>query len=255
MSEGMVAEATTPAVPLTTQKGFRRKALTPEAKVQALEMFRRGEKAKDIARAIGVSPGVMTRERKHDEAFAAEWGRIQQERNRKQSKISAGQQELFLAAFAATGNEVKAAGLAGVSTKRFRRLQETDPGFALAYEDAKRDLAAMVLEEMLKRGVMGEEVPVLDSKGKVVGTRRTVSDKILSDLGKGLLPEMFAPERGVGGKKATVLVSINIGGRAQHLAVDGTVIEGEALPPLPDGKDGDGKGQTFKIPHFEQGEG
>jgi hypothetical protein len=67
-----------------------------------------------------------------------------------------------------------------------------DKAFAEAYRLSRLAGSEIVLEEMHRRGVEGFMEPVY-YQGNVVGHIRKYSDRALSDLARGLRPDMFDP--------------------------------------------------------------
>ncbi len=97
----------------------------------------------------------------------------------------------FLAALRESGNVVKAAREAGVSTSAAYRLSK-HPDYSEAFEAAKAEgeqaLAYRLLEEARRRGEEGVLEPVF-YQGQEVGRIRKFSDNLLMFQIKGLMPQ------------------------------------------------------------------
>jgi hypothetical protein len=143
-----------------------------------LAAVKRGAWLRDAARAAGYTVSGFWKERKRDPAFdeaveeALELsaaprfirptnGRRLQLRRHRRLRFHGWRREVFLAHFAATGNETEAAEAAGVSTATVYRHRVKDPDFAAAHQAALdqsyvRLEAEAVRQRLLAQGKMAE---------------------------------------------------------------------------------------------------
>jgi hypothetical protein len=163
------------------------------AKGTFLAAVKRGAWLRDAARAAGYTVSGFWKERKRDPAFdeaveeALELsaaprfirptnGRRLQLRRHRRLRFHDWRREVFLAHFAATGNETEAAEAAGVSTATVYRHRVKDPDFATAHQAAldqsyvrleaeavrQRLLAQRGMAEALERGLEVEPAIVAE---------------------------------------------------------------------------------------------
>lgn len=115
-------------------------------------------------------------------------------RKRPRGPISRPQREAFLAALSEGLSVHHAAGTVGRERRRFYNLRERDEAFAELWRDAY-DAGTMVLEdEARRRALEGIEEPVYQG-GKLVGTVRRYSDRLLEVLLRARRPEMYRENR------------------------------------------------------------
>jgi hypothetical protein len=113
------------------------------------------------------------------------------------SRIGKRQQQRFLIALAATGNEVAAATEAGIVRARLLELREDKEEFAAEWEQAKKTFAERLEKEAHRRAIQGIAEPLVsdgkvvrDDKGQPMLTPR-FSDSLLIALLKAERPEKF----------------------------------------------------------------
>lgn len=96
----------------------------------------------------------------------------------------------FLAALA-EGSSVKCACLkADVARRHVYRTRETDPAFALAWDDASEDGTDVMEDEASRRAVVGVDKPIYH-QGVKVDTVKEYSDALLKFLLTGRRPDKF----------------------------------------------------------------
>jgi hypothetical protein len=98
--------------------------------------------------------------------------------------------EAFLRNFPKYGRLGKTADAMGVKPHTVHGWLRQDNGFKEAYEDLRPVVAEMLLDEAVKRAKDGWKEPVYQG-GKLVGTVRKKSDRLMSQLLKGFNQEMF----------------------------------------------------------------
>ena len=123
-------------------------------------------------------------------------------------------QAAFISALTITGNVTRAAQSAGYDRASAYQRRESNPAFALAWDEAM-ELAVSALEiEARRRAAVGIDEPVY-YKGQVVGTTRKYSDTLLIFLLKAHRPEMYRDNfsiehTGKGGKPIEVAHTVDV---------------------------------------------
>jgi transposase-like protein len=135
----------------------------------------------------------------------------------------------FLEAFADTGNVSAAARAADVGRRTHYDWLKKDKEYKAAYEAAVED-AADALELEARARAMGEQEPVFDKKGELVGHRKKASDLLMIFLLKGLRPDKYAQQHVLAGKGkggAVLLEHIVAGVLTANEKLDEGVVDGE----------------------------
>ena len=98
--------------------------------------------------------------------------------------LSANRKQAFLAELSKHGVAIRAARAASPGSTTgalttFKDERARDPEFARAWEEAIENAHASLLEELIRRGKDGVDVPLQDASGNIVGVKKQYSDKLL----------------------------------------------------------------------------
>jgi transposase-like protein len=134
----------------------------------------------------------------------------------------------FLEAFADTGNVSAAARAADVGRRTHYDWLKKDKDYKAAFEAAVED-AADALELEARARALGEQDPVFNKAGELVGHRKKASDLLMIFLLKGLRPEKYAQQHVVAGKGkgGAILLEHIVAGVLTDDEKAGTVVDGE----------------------------
>ncbi len=112
------------------------------------------------------------------------------------TKTTAKKKELFLAAFAKSGNVWWSTTKAGVERTTHYRWLKTDKAYVKKFEQAREDAGDLLEAEILRRGYEGVLEPVF-YRGVKCGEVRKYSDTLLIFHTKGVRPEKYRENLGV----------------------------------------------------------
>lgn len=98
--------------------------------------------------------------------------------------LSANRKQAFLRELSKHGVAIRAAravspGQPTGAISTFKDERKRDEAFSAAWDDAIENAHASLLEELIRRGKDGVDVPVQDASGKIVGWKKQYSDKLL----------------------------------------------------------------------------
>lgn len=98
--------------------------------------------------------------------------------------LSANRKQAFLAELSKHGVAIRAARAASPGSTTgalttFKDERARDIEFARAWDEAIENAHASLLEELIRRGKDGVDVPLQDASGNIVGVRKQYSDKLL----------------------------------------------------------------------------
>ncbi len=93
-------------------------------------------------------------------------------------------------AYSTTGRITAASRAVGISRRTVYRWRDRDEGFAWAMADALAEYVEMLEAEADRRAVEGVERPIY-YRGKVVGTKRVYSNRLLMFRLKALKPDVY----------------------------------------------------------------
>lgn len=110
------------------------------------------------------------------------------------SRLTARKRARFLDVLSQCGNVAEAARQSGLSRQYAYVLREQDPDFAEAWDGALDEAVDALELEARRRAVEGVEQPVFHA-GKLIGTRRVYSDRLLIFLLQAHRPERFGTGR------------------------------------------------------------
>lgn len=101
-----------------------------------------------------------------------------------QAPLTAKRKAAFLAELARCGVASRAAKAAspnatGSGMQTFRDERRRDPEFARAWADALEQHAGDLVAELYRRAMTGDQVPIQNAKGELIGWRSVRSDKLL----------------------------------------------------------------------------
>lgn len=102
----------------------------------------------------------------------------------------------LLTAYALTGRLLHACASAHTSHVLHYYWLKTDPAYHTAFAEA-RTIVGDILEEEAVRRAIGEDAPVYDAEGHLIGSSHTHSDTLLIFLLKGAKPATYDPMRKV----------------------------------------------------------
>ena len=119
-------------------------------------------------------------------------------RGSKQSHLTAQRKTAFLAELARVGVATRAAKAAspnasGSGLQTFRDERRRDPEFARAWDAAIEQHAGDLLAELYRRAKDGDQIPIQNAKGELIGWRSVRSDKLLLEAVRAHVP-MFTPK-------------------------------------------------------------
>ena len=114
-----------------------------------------------------------------------------------QSPLNAQRKAAYLAELARCGVATRAAKAAspnasGTGLQTFKDARKTDPEFARAWADALEQHAGDLVAELYRRAMVGDQVPIQNAKGDLIGWRSIRSDKLLLEAVRAHVP-MFTP--------------------------------------------------------------
>jgi hypothetical protein len=110
-------------------------------------------------------------------------------------------QAMFLAHYEQTFNMSAAATIAGVGRQQVHRWRTEDLTFHRCWTEAQETVRDAVVAEVYERGMRGIEVALRDHRGRIVGTERRPSDRLLVATARALddrfrdSPRPVAPPR------------------------------------------------------------
>lgn len=133
-------------------------------------------------------------------------------RARKAELETAAHKAAFLVEFAKRGIVTTAARSIDVDRATVYRWYESDPAFALAFDDAKEQATDAMENEARRRAVDGVDKPVFQG-GELVGYIREYSDTLLTKMLAANRPEKYR-------ERASVEVTGKDGGPVQHEVTD-----------------------------------
>lgn len=98
--------------------------------------------------------------------------------------LSANRKQAFLAELSKHGVAIRAARAASPGSTTgalttFKDERARDESFARAWDEAIENAHASLLEELIRRGKDGVDVPLQDASGNIVGWKKQYSDKLL----------------------------------------------------------------------------
>jgi hypothetical protein len=98
--------------------------------------------------------------------------------------LSANRKQAFLAELSKHGVAIRAARAASPGSTTgalttFKDERARDEAFARAWDEAIENAHASLLEELIRRGKDGVDVPLQDASGNIVGWKKQYSDKLL----------------------------------------------------------------------------
>jgi len=98
--------------------------------------------------------------------------------------LSANRKQAFLAELSKHGVAIRAARAASPGSTTgalttFKDERARDESFARAWDEAIENAHASLLEELIRRGKDGVDVPLQDASGNIVGVKKVYSDKLL----------------------------------------------------------------------------
>jgi hypothetical protein len=114
-----------------------------------------------------------------------------------QSHLTPQRKAAFLAELARCGVASRAAKAAspnatGTGLATFKDERKRDPEFARAWADALEQHAGDLVAELYRRAMVGDQVPIQNAKGELIGWRSIRSDKLLLEAVRAHVP-MFTP--------------------------------------------------------------
>ena len=139
---------------------------------------------------------------------------------RAQEPLTAKRRALFLTELARHGVFARAARVASPHTATgacasFRELARRDAEFAAQIAEAREQADGDLLVELHRRAVEGVVEDVYGPKGEVVGQRRRMSDRLLTEKLRSRFPKEFASRAVVDGpprlRRANTLVTLGVG--------------------------------------------
>lgn len=145
-------------------------------------------------------------------------------------ELKRARQAAFLGAYARSGNVTAAGRQARVGRIRHYRWLETDPQYARRFRQAVAEFADRLFKEALRRSVDGWDEPVY-YEGKVCGTRRKFSDRLLELMLRAHIPA-FRPapaDELESNESRAKVIEVNIVDRRSK-PVD--IVDRRALPPM-----------------------
>lgn len=119
-------------------------------------------------------------------------------RRSKQAHLTAQRKAAFLAELARCGVATRAAkaaspDAAGSSIQTFRDERRRDVAFSKAWDAAIEQHAGDLLAELYRRAKDGDQIPIQNAKGELIGWRSVRSDKLLLEAVRAHVP-MFTPK-------------------------------------------------------------
>lgn len=118
-------------------------------------------------------------------------------RRSNQAPLTAKRKQAFLAELARVGVATRAAkaaspDAAGSGMQTFRDERKRDPEFARAWDAAIEQHAGDLVAELYRRAMVGDQIPIQNAKGELIGWRSNRSDKLLLEAVRAHVPA-FTP--------------------------------------------------------------